>query len=139
MADLFKVHINFATSQLIFPTIIACVLAVLGIAIAITHRHRIAGAGAHWRAIAGRMDKMRFFGAIGLTLVYFSTMQPVGNLWPNTGMGFLLTSIPFVFLCGVLFLHDRRPGNMIGLTVAALVAPTLVWWVFADLFFLTLP
>ncbi|WP_265519963.1 tripartite tricarboxylate transporter TctB family protein [Nitratireductor luteus] len=139
MGDLTKVTVDFETSHLVFPTIIACVLTLLGIVIVIRDRRRIAASGTYWAEVLGKMDKVRFFGTIALTLVYFSLMVPVGNIWPNTGMGFLLCSIPFVFLSGVLFLHDRDIRSILTIGVVAVVSPTLVWWLFTDLFFLTLP
>ena len=139
MSQLTHVKINFETSHLVFPTIIACILALLGLAILITRRKAILASGTYWRGIVANMDKPRFLGTIVLTLVYFSLMEPVGNFWPNTGLGFLICSIPFVFLTGLLFLHDRRGRALLPLAVTALVAPAIVWWVFADLFFLTLP
>ncbi|OWY10369.1 hypothetical protein B6V72_17295 [Thioclava sp. F34-6] len=139
MGSLTHIKIDFDSSHLIFPTIIACILALLGIAIAITHRRAILASGAHWRGIFAQMDKLRFFGTLVLLLIYFSAMEPVGNIWPNTGMGFLLCSIPFVFLNGLLFLHQRGWRQVWPLALTALIAPTFVWWLFGDLFYLTLP
>ena len=139
MGDLTSVTIDFETSHLVFPTMIGIILAALGVAILVTHRHEIAGSGAYWQRTFERMDKLRFLGAIALTIVYFLLMVPVGNVWPNTGLGFLICSIPYVFLTGVLFLHERGPRQLVPVLVTALVAPTLVWWLFTDLFFLTLP
>lgn len=139
MRDLTRVTIDFETSHLVFPTIIGIVLAILGVAILVTHRHEMAGAGVYWRRTFGRMDKVRFLGTIALTILYFSMMVPVGNVWPNTGLGFLICSIPFVLLTGLLFLHERGMRQVLPVLVTAVVAPTLVWWLFTDLFFLTLP
>ena len=139
MRELTRVTIDFETSHLVFPTLIAIILAVLGLAILVTRRHEIAASGAYWHRTLGRMDKLRFFGTIALTIVYFSLMVPVGNVWPNTGLGFLICSIPYVLLTGVLFLHQRGARQLLPVIVTAVVAPTLVWWLFTDLFFLTLP
>lgn len=139
MGDLTRVTIDFETSHLIFPTIIAILLGLLGLVILIRDRARIAASGAYWRAIWTDMDKARFLGALALTLLYFSLMVPVGDLWPNTGLGFLLCSIPYVFATGVLFMHDRRPRQMLPLLIVAVVGPTFVWWLFTYPLFLTLP
>jgi hypothetical protein len=139
MGGLTRVTIDFDTSHLIFPILIAIVLAILGVAILITNRREIAGAGAFWRDVFGQMDKVRFLGTILITTVYFLLMVPVGNIWPNTGMGFLICSIPYIFLTGVLFLHRRSGRDLLPVAITAIVAPTLVWWLFTDLFFLTLP
>ena len=139
MGDLTRVTVDFDRSHLIFPTLIAVVLALFGVAILLRRRREIAGAGAYWGDIGARMDKARFLGTVVLTVVYFSLMVPVGNVWPNTGLGFLLCSIPYVGLTGALFLHRRGPRDLLPVALTALIAPTLVWWLFTDLFFLTLP
>lgn len=139
MGDLTRVTIDFETSHLIFPSLIGGILVVLGLAILATRWRTIAGSGGYWADVLGRMDKPRLFGTVGLTLVYFSAMVPVGNVWPNTGLGFLICSIPYVFLTGALFLHDRGWRDILPVAVMAAVAPTAVWWMFTELFFLTLP
>ena len=139
MGELTRVSIDFETSHLIFPTLIGIVLVLLGAAILVQNRRRIVGAAGYWSATVAGMDKVRFLGTVALTVIYFSLMVPVGDIWPNTGLGFLLCSIPYVLLTGLLFMHDRRPRRLVPVLVMALVAPTLVWWLFTDLFFLTLP
>lgn len=139
MGDLTRVTVDFETSHLIFPALIAVILLILGTAIVIVERRSIAGSGAYWRGIFERMDKVRFFGTIVLTIIYFLLMVPVGDFWPNTGLGFLICSIPYVFLIGLLYLHHRGFRDILPVAITALVAPTLVWWLFTDLFFLTLP
>lgn len=139
MFEFTKVTIDFETSHLLFPTIIACILAVLGLAILIRDRKRIATSRNHWSVIFSKMDKKRFFGTLILTVLYFSLMVPIGDIWPNTGYGFLICSIPFMFLAGLLFLHDFTLRTILPVLITAFVAPTVVWWLFTDLFFLSLP
>lgn len=139
MGDFTKVTIDFSTSHLLFPKITASVLIILGLMIVIRERRSILASGSHWASIFSRMDKFRFFGTLALTLAYFSAMVPVGDVWPNTGMGFLLCSVPFVFLSGLLFLHERTPRAVLPLGIIAASVPTLVWWLFTEVFFLTLP
>jgi hypothetical protein len=139
MGDLTRIKVDFATSHLVFPILIGIVLLVLGAAILITQRRELLGAGAMWRETFAGMDKPRFFGTLALTIAYFSLMVPVGEIWPNTGMGFLLCSIPFVALSGILYLHERTMTKMVPIFIVALVGPVLVWWLFSDIFYLTLP
>ena len=139
MGNLFKVHIDFATSHLVFPAIIAVVLVILGLAIAVRDRRRIAAAPAYWSGIWFRMDRVRLIGTIAVSIVYFVAMQPVGRLYPNTGLGFLICSIPYIFAVGMLYLHHRTSRQILPVAVTAVVAPTLVWWLFSNLFRLTLP
>lgn len=139
MFEFTKVTIDFETSHLLFPIIIACVLAMLGLAILIRDRKRIAASGSHWFSIFKYMDKFRFFGTLCLTILYFSLMVPIGDYWPNTGYGFLVCSIPFMFLTGILFLHDYSKQTIMPVLITSIIAPTVVWWLFTELFFLSLP
>lgn len=139
MADLLEVTIDFDRSHLIFPTLIGVILLLLGLTILITRRHAILRSGAMWSATFAQMDKPRFFGTIVLTIVYFLLMVPIGDLWPNTGLGFLICSIPFVAATGLLYMHDRGPRKMLPMLIVAVAAPTIVWWLFTYVFALTLP
>lgn len=139
MGNLTQVKINFDTSHLIFPTIIGVLLAILALAILVTHYRAILAAGSYWGGIFTQMDKVRFFGTLGLTLAYFLLMVPVGNIWPNTGLGFLVCSVPYVILTGILFLHERKLSDIWPVVAAGIIAPVLVWWLFTEVFFLTLP
>lgn len=139
MGDWTKVTIDFEQSHLLFPKLISAVLALLFLAILIRDRKRILNVGPYWRGISSVMDKRRFFGTLALTLIYFSLMIPVGNIWPNTGLGFLLCSIPYIFLTGLLFMHERHTRPMAVLGIVAVTGPAFVWWLFTYPFFLTLP
>jgi len=139
MGNLTKVQVDFATSHLIFPTLVGCILAALGLAILIRERRAILASPAMWRDTFAQMDKVRFFGTLVLTIVYFSAMVPVGDLRPNTGFGFLACSVPYVLLTGLLFMQERTAPRLAVLAVVSIVAPLLVWWLFGDVFFLTLP
>lgn len=139
MGDLMKVSINFETSHLIFPTLIGVILLLLGLAILVTHRAAILNSGAMWSRTLTGMDKPRFFGTLLLTVVYFLLMVPVGDLWPNTGLGFLICSIPFVAAISILYMHERDARSLIPVLIVAIAAPTLVWWLFTYVFALTLP
>ncbi|MEO3413098.1 tripartite tricarboxylate transporter TctB family protein [Roseovarius sp. CAU 1744] len=139
MARLTQVSIDFETSHLIFPMLIAVILGLLGLTILITRRRQVTQAGAHWAGFWRDMDKPRTLGTLALTVIYFILMVPVGDIWPNRGFGFLFCSIPFVFAIGLLFMH-AWPGRAVAIMAAvALIAPALVWWLFAEVFFLTLP
>jgi hypothetical protein len=139
MSSLTHVKINFATSHLIFPTVIGAILVLLGLAIVIQRRQSLAGSAGYWRDIVSQMDKFRFFGVIALCFIYFWLLEPVGDLIPNTGFGFLACSIPFVFLTSVLFMHQRTVRTLVPVVIMAILAPVLSWWLFNDVFYLTLP
>lgn len=70
MGEFTRVKIDFTTSHLIFPTVIGVILAVLTVAILITEYRNILASGPMWRETFAKMDKLRFFGTIALTIVY---------------------------------------------------------------------
>jgi len=139
MGSLTQVTIDFSTSHLIFPALIGAILLALGLTIVITRRRELSGAGAMWSRKFAAMDKPRLLGTLALTVVYFSAMEPIGGLWPNTGLGFLFCSIPFVFIAGAIFSHDRSLRTLWPLAAVAVIVPVTVWWLFAYVFYLTLP
>lgn len=131
--------IDFDTSHTVFPTLISAVLIVLGLVIIIRDRQKILQAGVFWKRTFRYIDKSRFFGTLGLTVLYFLLMVPVGDIWPNTGYGFLICSIPFVFLIGLIYMHKRQVRDLVLMGGVAATIPTLVWWLFSSVFYLTLP
>ena len=138
-----SVHIDFATSHLFFPNIIHWVLAILGISILIVHRREIVGTlrgwAETWKARNIDFDKLRLFGTLAIIIVYFAAMEPVGELYPNTGFGFLIMSIPFMFSLSLLYVHDPNPKKLLIMGANAVIVPLVAWYVLAELFFITLP
>jgi len=143
LADVLKVNVDFERAHLIFPTIIEWLLAALALAIVVTHAPRwVAAARAHpigERVRGWNVDARRLIGCLVLTPVYFAAMEPVGKLAPNTGVGFLITSIVYVFALSWLFVHDNTRRKTVVMALNALITPTLVWLVFAHVFRITLP
>ena len=142
-AEIFKVQIDFEKSHLIFPTIIEWLLATLALAIVITHAPGWVTA-LRSLPIAERIrgwdfDRKRLFGCLLLTPAYFAAMEPVGSIAPNTGVGFLITSWVYVFALAWLFVRDNNRRKTIAMLLNAVITPTLVWFVFAHIFRITLP
>jgi putative tricarboxylic transport membrane protein len=142
-SSLLKVHIDFKTSQTFFPTIVLWVLGVLLLLIFIVHgipylrdlrsgKRRLTLSLAH-------LDKLRFFGTLVLTVVYFLLMDYVGKFFPNTGLGFLFVSIPFIFVLSLLYTHGIDRRKLIAIALNAVVAPGVAWYVLAKLFNISLP
>lgn len=137
--SLLSVKINFATSQNFFPHIIEGILAILLVVIFATR----------WRAIHAALskgplwplgiDQYRFFGTVICTVIYFVAMPFIGYQFPNTGLGFLFASIPYVFLIGILYLHSPRPRQLVYAAINAVVAPTIVWYLLSNVFNISLP
>jgi len=143
ISQLFKVTIDFDQSHLLFPAIVQWVLLVLFVAICLIYGpgyiRDIRGGTKRLPFCGIPFDKLRFFGTIALTVIYFLSMDYVGGFFPNEGLGFLFMSILFMFLMSLLYVHDltRRKLVIIGLT--ALIAPTVAWHTLENLFNISLP
>lgn len=141
--SLFNVTINFEQSHLFFPRIITWILLVmLGIILVRERSAIMPGLKRAGKAVftgAGGFDRFRFFGTLVLTTAYFYLMYVVGGVLPNTGYGFLLMSIPFIFLLALLYVDNRSRRNIMIITATAFIAPTLAWGILAQIFGITLP
>ncbi len=141
--DLFRVEVDFSQSHLMFPSIVAWVMAGLFVAILIVHGSELV---AQWREASllerlrnWEFDKRRLLGCLILTPIYFALMEPVGRLYPNSGIGFLLTSMAYAFALSWLFVRDNNRRKTMLMSLNALITPTVVWFVFSYIFRITLP
>ena len=138
-----SVHIDFSQSHLFFPNIMHWVLAILGVLILVVHRKEIvAGIGSwteKWKAGDINADKIRLGGTLALIVAYFVLMERVGELFPNMGLGFLLMSMPFMFLLSLLYVHKVTAKSLAFMGANAVIVPLVAWYVLAELFFITLP
>ncbi len=143
LSQLLSVSVDFETSHLLFPTIIHWVMAGLFLMILVTKVTPFLAAvrrGEKTLPIVGEsMDIPRFVGTLVLIVAYFYLMSVVGNLFPYTGYGFLIVSMAFVPLMSFLYMHEWTRKSVIIVLVNAIVAPSLVWFVLAKLFQITLP
>lgn len=144
LTQMLTVKIEFSQSHLLFPSLVQWLLLILlGLIALVEGPKRLAqvrAASASAAPAARRpVDWVRLGGCLALTIVYFLAMEPVGKLLPNTGIGFLLTSIPYGVALSWLFVHDidRRKGLLIG--ASSVATPLVVWAVFAYVFKITLP
>lgn len=143
LSDLLSISIDFGTSHLFFPRIIHWIMAVLFAIILATKLVPFMAAvkrGERTLPIVGEpMDGLRFFGTLALLVVYFYLMAVVGDMFPYTGYGFLFVSIPFVFLMSLMYLHEWTKKAVVIVLINAIIAPSLVWFILAKLFNITLP
>lgn len=142
-SELFTVTVEFEQSHLFFPQIIHWLLLIFLLLIAVTqgvpYLREVRAGTKSLPFTSGHFDRLRFFGTIVLTIAYFLSMQYVGEFFPNTGFGFLLMSIPYMFALSWLYLHRHDRRHLVMTTVNALLAPIIAWYVLAQLFAITLP
>ena len=143
LSELFTVKIVFEQSHLFFPRIVHWLLLLMVILIAVLqglpYLREVRAGRKQLPFTTGHFDRPRFFGTIVLTIAYFLLMEIVGEMFPNTGLGFLLMSMPYMFLLSLLYLHQRDPYHLVLTAVNAVAAPLIAWYVLAKLFFITLP
>jgi hypothetical protein len=142
-ADLLKVQIDFSHSHVVFPLIVEVLLLVFALAIVAQRHVQIRAAFARILANATpsqwNFDRKRLFGTLALTIVYFVAMEPVGRLRPNTGIGFLICSCVFCLGLARLLVHDVTPRKWLNIGLTSLIGPGVVWFVFSEVFRVTLP
>ena len=141
--DMLQVSIVFEHSHLFFPRIIHWLLLIMLVLIVvfqgIPYLRAVRAGRKNLPFVSGPFDAPRFFGTIVLTIGYFLVMDYVGAFFPNTGLGFLLMSIPYMFALSWLYLHQRDKGHLLRIAVNAVIAPAVSWYVLAKLFNITLP
>lgn len=143
ISSLFKVSIAFDQSHLFFPKIVTWFLllqlVVTCLVYGIPYIRDVRSGKRTFPFSSGQWDNLRFFGTIVLTIVYFLSMDYVGGYFPNTGLGFLFTSVIFIFVLSLLFVHGLDRRKMVVLSLSALLSPSVAWFVLARLFNITLP
>jgi len=143
LSSLLKVHIDFKQSHTFFPTIVSWVMGVLLAAIFVVYGIpyiRAVFRGERKISFSMRnIDTFRLLGTLFLTVVYFLSMDYVGGFFPNTGLGFLFMSVPFMFLLSLLYVHGLNRVKLLIMSLNAIIAPSIAWLVLAKMFRITLP
>lgn len=141
--SIFAVSIDFSTSHMFFPKLMFWFLLFLLLLIFVFYGipkiKRILRGEEKIRFSVQQMDKLRFFGTLVLTVIYFLLMQYVGQFFPNTGMGFLLVSMPFIFLLSLLYSHGLSRSKFVVIAINAIAAPGIAWYLLAKIFNISLP
>ncbi len=142
-SSLFQVSVDFGTSHMFFPKIVIAFLLFLLVLIFVIYGipkiKRLMSGEQKLNFSSQHMDKLRFFGTIALTVAYFLSMNYVGEFFPNEGLGFLFMSIPFIFLLSLLYSHGVNKRKFIIIVLNAVLAPSIAWYVLANMFNISLP
>ena len=143
ITSLLSIKIDFAQSHTFFPTIITWLLIFLLLVIMVVrgipffrNLRQDRGKISIW---AENFDKIRFWGTILFTIIYFLSMDYVGALFPNMGFGFLIMSMPFMFALSLLYVHNFNRKKFIVVTLNSIIAPSIAWYVLGNLFNISLP
>jgi hypothetical protein len=144
LSEMLKVQVDFSQSHLLFPNLIQWLLLfLLGLIAVVYGPQQLAKARAARASGAPTqrkpVDFKRLGGLLALTVVYFFAMEPLGRLLPNTGIGFLLSSIPYGVALSWLFVHDINRHKWMLIGISSVATPLVVWALFAYVFKITLP
>jgi hypothetical protein len=141
--SLLKVSIVFKDSHWFFPKIVLCVLLALLAAIVLVHGvpflRDIRDGKRKVSFSIKPFDMLRFSGTILLTILYFVSMDYVGDFFPNMGLGFLFMSIPFMFVLSLLYVHALDRRKLLAMGMNAVISPVAAWYILARLFNISLP
>ncbi|SDX85854.1 Tripartite tricarboxylate transporter TctB family protein [Aidingimonas halophila] len=141
--SMFEITIPFDQSHLFFPRIITWLLGGLFVLVLMKYARPIMSkyrsGGMTELLDLEEFHKFKFFGTIVLVALYFIMMDVVGSWFPNMGFGFLFVSMPFIFLMGMMYVHEITKATVTKIVIVSLVSPLLAWFVLARLFDITLP
>jgi hypothetical protein len=141
--EFLRVTIDFDQSHLFFPRIMTWILVGLALLVVVARHREFARS---WSGMcrdcanaAKAFDVKRFGATLVLLVVYAIAMDRLSDVWPNTGLSFLVCSMAFTAAMSLLYVHDLDRKKLLTIGLAAVVAPLVVWYALARLFFLTLP
>jgi putative tricarboxylic transport membrane protein len=75
-------------------------------------------------------DKLKFFGTIGLLIVYVFALEIIG---------FLTASILFMFIIMLLFIGNFKRKTIIVSIANSVTTSVIIWYLFGTVFNITLP
>ena len=141
--SLFDVSIEFSKSHLFFPNIILWILAGLFVLIVILY------GGSFFRDIKSgkrkihffceNYDKFRLISTFILLPAYIYMMDVIGEYYPNSGLGFLLATIPFMLILSLIYVHNLDRKKALIIVINSALSPLFVWYTFGTLFNISLP
>jgi hypothetical protein len=141
--SLFQISIDFNESHLFFPTLILWLLLFLLAAILIVFGmpflHDLRSGKRQPSFFIENFDKLRLFGTLFWSMIYFIMMDVVGAQFPNMGLGFLFVSMPFMFILSLLYAHDIDRKKLLIISINSILAPGLAWYILGELFNISLP
>ncbi|CAM3007282.1 tripartite tricarboxylate transporter TctB family protein [Vibrio diazotrophicus] len=135
-----NVSIDFAESHWFFPKIVITCILVLFAIILVKERKTIAKsvAGFSMKSILNH-ENYKAYLFLALISVYILVMEALGEVFPNTGYAFLITTIPFLFCIPLLIEKEINKRKIIYITINSVVSPIIAWTVLGQIFGITLP
>ncbi len=135
-----NVSINFEQSHWFFPKIIISCMLIMGVIILIKERKTIICSikGFSFNSLLNK-DNYRSYVFLIIMAVYILAMEALGDVFPNTGYAFLISTIPLMFVIPLLIEKEINKKKIIYITINSVVSPIVAWAVLGQLFNITLP
>lgn len=134
MKDLLTLEITFSESHTVFPKIVLSILILLLILITVNKIRERAKEGRllkfNFKFFIDNYDKLKFYGTVFLLAAYGLTLEP---------LGFLLSSIIFIFLIMLLYIGNLKRKSILISLSNSLVTSFVIWILFGRIFDITLP
>lgn len=134
MKDFFTIEMTYSNYHLIFPRIIIGILIAIGAVLLITNLVKRWKEGAltrfRFKFFMDYYDKVKFYGTILLLIMYAVTM---------TWIGFVPSSILFMILITLLYIGNIHKKSIVVSITNSLATTIVIWYVFGQLFDITLP
>ncbi len=134
VSDLLTIELSYNNYHLLFPRIIISILIILGIVLLITNIIKRVKNGNltsfSFTFFVDNYDKVKLFGTAVLLIVYAGTLEIIG---------FIPASVLFMFLVTLLYIGNIRKKSIMISVSNSLATTIIVWYVFGQLFDITLP
>ncbi|MCF6409580.1 tripartite tricarboxylate transporter TctB family protein [Pseudalkalibacillus salsuginis] len=134
MKDLLTIELKFSEYHTIFPKIMLTILmflAVLMLLLNIAKRIKEGTLTAfRYQFFIDNYDRLKFYGTIVLLIAYALVLERIG---------FLPASILFMFLITLLFIGNVRKQSIVVSLANSLATSFVIWYLFGQLFDITLP
>ncbi|SEI01204.1 Tripartite tricarboxylate transporter TctB family protein [Halobacillus karajensis] len=134
MEDLLTVELSFSEYHLIFPRIVITILLILGAIIVFRYFYKRMKLGSSKKRdfsfFIATYDKTKLFGSAILLFLYPFMMER---------LGFLISTIGLMFFMTLLFIGKIKKTALFTSLTNALATTFVIWYVFGQLFDITLP
>ena len=135
MDSIFRLRVLYSTSHMFFPKIVIGILIILAVIIVIKNviiraRNKQPIIKTDRKFFAPGADFFMLFGSLILFILY---------IWTLKILGFLISSIIFVFLFNLLFGRTREKKSILVSLVVSVISCVVVWYLFSVVFNISLP
>jgi putative tricarboxylic transport membrane protein len=134
LKDFLTLDFKFSESHTVFPKIILSLLIILLVLIVISNVIKRVKAGKlkefNFKFFVDNYDKLKFYGTIALLLGYGLLLEPIG---------FLPSSILFIFLIMLLYIGNLKRKAIILSLTNSIITSVVIWFLFGKMFDITLP